>query len=132
MSVGGETCWILKMATRTERALAPVIGTVLLLGITLVLAGTVAAIATDATSGLESPSFDDSPEADFAFDQTRAGVLVTHDGGDELEASALEIHGDDTESWADSGTVSEGDQRTVAGSSVRVVYEGATLAEWSG
>ncbi|WP_226043356.1 type IV pilin N-terminal domain-containing protein [Natrinema sp. DC36] len=124
------------MATDTDRAVAPIIGVVLLIGLTVILAATIAAFTLDmqppsADQVLETdPQTQDTPDVAFSFSQTRGLTTITHDGGDALDADSVTIETDGgSQVWADSGRVDKGDSRTVSGSGVRVLYEGEVLAE---
>ncbi|MDZ5812252.1 type IV pilin N-terminal domain-containing protein [Halorubrum sp. AD140] len=68
---------------RSDRALAPVAG-VLLLAITVVLAGGVVGVAID------SPP-DPAPTASLSLSVSDDRVTVTHRGGDALDASELDV-----------------------------------------
>jgi len=128
------------MATDTDRGLSPVIGVVLLIGLTVTLAATVATLALaidtpaepDLQQSLETTT-DDTPTASFAFSASRGRIIATHDGGDVLAAQHVTIEtGEDTQRWGDSGDVREGDSRTVAASGgVVVAYQGAVVAEYT-
>ena len=128
------------MAERTDRGLTPVIGVVLLIGLTVILAATLATLALAIDTPTE-PSFEqsletdttDTPTASFSFSASRGRITVTHDGGDVLTAQKVTIEtGEDTQRWGDSGDVREGDSRTVAASGgVVVAYQGEVVAEYT-
>jgi len=128
------------MATDTDRGLSPVIGSIVLVGLTVTLAAVTATFVLAIDTPTE-PTFeqslktntDDTPTASFDFSASRGRIIVTHDGGDVLAAPKLTIETErDTQRWGDSGDVREGDSRTVASAGGVVVrYDGRTLAEYS-
>jgi len=73
-------------ARRSDRALAPVAG-VLLLAITVVLAGGVVTVALGAPSEPVEPA----PTASLSLSATGDRITVTHRGGDALDASGLDV-----------------------------------------
>lgn len=125
-----------QMAECNSRGVSPIIGIVLLIGITTLLAATLAVFALgldtptepDLRQSLESDSA--TPDAAFDFSTLRGLTTVTHNGGDDLVADRVTIETDDgPQVWADSGRIEEGDSRTVSGSGVRVLYEGEVIGE---
>ena len=106
-----------------ERAVSPVIGVILMVAITVILAAVIGTFVL----GLGDQVQTTAPNAQFSFDYDSAAndnLTVTHNGGDGIEASELYLSGDvETAggagdlSWAETGSVSS----TVrAGQSVRV------------
>jgi len=146
----------LKKLVRDDEAVSPVIGVILMVAITVILAAVIASFVL----GLGDQAQQTTPQASFAFDYsadvTDQYVTVTHDGGDTIAASELYIRGNEI---ADNGNSDQGtgqwsgdttsDSEVVAGNSVdigvnndeyemRVVYQSAegdnsaTLAQDSG
>ena len=118
------------MATRTNRAVSPIVGSIALVAITAILALSLATLAVGMTDGLESPTLeaDDAPDADFEASDTRHGVLVEHTGGDTLSADRVTVAG---EPWGD-GELSAGATTTVSERGPVVWSDGdreVTLAE---
>jgi flagellin-like protein len=130
-----------------DEAVSPVIGVILMVAITVILAAVIASFVL----GLGDQTQNTAPQASFAFDYdasvggSSSGVLtITHDGGDTISASELYVRGDSiTNVGAGSDIQSSGGDWTVSGSSevsagtsvtvgvnddytVRVVYEGAS------
>ncbi|QCC51513.1 type IV pilin [Halapricum salinum] len=69
------------------RALSPVLGTVLLLAITVALAGTVGLVVFEDAAAEPSPRTTFSLSADAAADR----IVLTHEGGDTLSTTDLTI-----------------------------------------
>jgi flagellin-like protein len=145
---------------RDDEAVSPVIGVILMVAITVILAAVIGTFVLGLGSDLESTS----PQASFTFDYeggasgtqdcggtagTGEGALtITHDGGDRIEASQLSITGntdgpfDLTDcGFAASSEISAGTSVTTSaadGDTVRVVWESsnggdsATLGKWTG
>lgn len=128
--------------SNTERAVSPVIGVILMVAITVILAAVIGAFVI----GLGDQVQETAPNAQFTFDyEGNAGdilVTVTHDGGQTIDTSTdtLEIvdHDGNTYDW-NGNSVSAGDSETVNlgsdadGETIRVVWQGsegtsATLA----
>lgn len=146
----------LKTLFNDDDAVSPVIGVILMVAITVILAAVIASFVL----GLGDQAQQQTPQASFAFDYEQGtSVTVTHDGGDTIQAKEIYIRGsidgsnnvDDT--WANIATSSITDVKagnsivldssTVGNSpsnsyDIRVVYESqegdnsATLAQDSG
>ena len=142
-----------------ERAVSPVIGVILMVAITVILAAVIGTFVL----GLGDQVQTTSPSASFSFDFDRSTdntTTVTHDGGDGIDAEELVMRGDlnassNGASWAQNASVGDtvraGDSATVAsdgngdfgwedysdGDQLRVVWEDAdsdsssTLGRWS-
>ena len=137
-----------------EDAVSPVIGVILMVAITVILAAVIASFVL----GLGDTAAQSTPQASFTFDYEDSEPLtITHDGGDTIEAQELYVRGtkgssggDIDASW-DSTNVGDVDpsSEVAAGNSaeissvnddydLRVVYESqegdnsATLAQDSG
>jgi len=108
-----------------DSAVSPVIGVILMVAITVILAAVIGTFVLGLGSNVESV-----PSAQFSFDYSGGDVTVTHDGGDSIEASALSVSDDaggSTEwSTASVTTVTSGDSldHTLASgaSEVRVIW----------
>ncbi|MBX0347049.1 type IV pilin [Haloarcula pellucida] len=142
----------LKQLINDDDAVSPVIGVILMVAITVILAAVIASFVL----GLGDQAQQTTPQASFAFDYDgdantysgTGGVLtVTHDGGDTIQGNSLYLRGsgwisantggprvylqdgNETQNWNDA----EGTTEVSAGSSitsalnndyeVRVVYE---------
>jgi len=80
-------------ALRDEQAVSPVIGVILMVAITVILAAVIATFVLGLGEQIDQP-----PQASFSFDFTETdesdGTLtVTHDGGDSIQASELFVRG---------------------------------------
>lgn len=91
-----------------DSAVSPVIGVILMVAITVILAAVIGTFVLGLGSNVQSV-----PSAQFSFDYGGGDVTVTHDGGDSIEASALSVSDDgggSTEwSTASVTTVTSGD-----------------------
>jgi flagellin-like protein len=149
----------IKQLIHDDDAVSPVIGVILMVAITVILAAVIASFVL----GLGDQAQQATPQASFSWDyeqdkpsHTTGNVTITHDGGDSIPAQELYIRGDFDDStnttagtWGsyDSATVSGGSEVT-AGQSInpgvgsayelRVIYEtqegdnSATLAQDTG
>lgn len=118
------------MAIHDSRAISPVLGVVLLVGITIALAAVVATLALGATAGLAAPDFaadEDAPSATFETDELRGATELTHAGGDALAGGDLVVVTADGDRIWGEGTVRAGDSLVVAGVVERVEYDGVVL-----
>ncbi|MFC7021340.1 MULTISPECIES: type IV pilin N-terminal domain-containing protein [Haloarcula] len=139
----------IKRLIHDDDAVSPVIGVILMVAITVILAAVIASFVL----GLGDQAQQTTPQASFSFDYTSGGPLdVTHDGGDSIEAQELYIRGSNlnsqTGSWDSIGSYSPTSEITAGNSlslsgvpnnyDVRVVYEtvegdnSATLAQDQG
>jgi flagellin-like protein len=140
----------LKALFADDEAVSPVIGVILMVAITVILAAVIGTFVL----GLGDQVQDTAPQASFNFDfgtdNNNASVGITHDGGDSIDTSSASLNTtvDGTEvvtgsddyvynggAW--SGTVSAGSTVTVnksvatggtswAGESIRVVWTSNT------
>ncbi|MFY4811287.1 type IV pilin [Haloarcula sp. AONF1] len=149
----------LKELLTEDDAVSPVIGVILMVAITVILAAVIASFVL----GLGDTASQTTPQASFSWDyeqdnpsDTTGNVTITHDGGDSIPAQELYVRGDFDDSanttagpWGSyaNATVS-GDSKVTAGQTIdpgvgnayelRVIYEtqegdnSATLAEDSG
>jgi flagellin-like protein len=135
-----------------DDAVSPVIGVILMVAITVILAAVIATFVL----GLGEQVSETAPQASFEFDfegsSGNPGNLdVTHDGGDTITAKNLYIRGtvSNTGSWDSlpgsygaNSEISAGNSVTLssvaAGADAKVIWEpeggdnSATLAEWEG
>ena len=143
----------LRQLLKDDDAVSPVIGVILMVAITVILAAVIASFVLGLGPGEAQPS------ASFSFDDDGSSeVTVTHDSGDAIPVANLYIRGnsnlDHTGQWDDSsftnqGTASgsqDGESAVTSGDSVTVGYSGdyelrvvwdngdnsATLSETSG
>ncbi|PSP47018.1 type IV pilin [Halobacteriales archaeon QH_7_69_31] len=118
-------------------AVSPVIGVILMVAITVILAAVIGTFVLGLGSEIQSTT----PQVDFTFQEQSNGNLdITHDGGDKVQAENLNVTGTGsspitncqsggggTNSW--STEISAGDTCTVtdseldSGETVRVTWE---------
>jgi flagellin-like protein len=143
--------------TDDEKAVSPVIGVILMVAITVILAAVIATFvlglgesvsgtAPQATFSFDydsdaSPSDGDQLYDDTGSDSSGGDLTVTHDGGDTIDKSRLTITDNTTDTVSFDSEVSAGISKTLAIDSddtVRVIYESqsgdntATLARYDG
>ena len=128
-----------------DRAVSPVIGVILMVAITVILAAVIGTFVLGLGQNVQSTP---SASFDFDFDSEDTNVNVTHNGGDSLTlnentGAVLMSGGSDTEDWVSPGNNTEitaGDQfpnygYDDDGDTIRVVWQGtsnessATLAQ---
>ena len=81
-----------------ERAVSPVIGVILMVAITVILAAVIGTFVL----GLGDRVSEASPNANFGFDYTAANnnvVEITHDGGDGVESGQVDVSIDGNDAW---------------------------------
>ncbi|RNJ25987.1 type IV pilin [Halosegnis longus] len=120
-----------------DSAVSPVIGVILMVAITVILAAVIGTFVLGLGSNVQS-----APTTQFSFDYSDPAsgdgqiVTVTHDGGDTIDPAALSVQytkaSDDTSAtkqWADasvsevsSGNSIETDSAAKSGTTVRVVW----------
>jgi flagellin-like protein len=122
----------LKRLLTDDEAVSPVIGVILMVAITVILAAVIGTFVL----GLGDQVQDTAPQAsfNFEFDTSADSITVTHDGGDTIPSSStLEVSGPDaTETFDNSGSsdISAGAQSShtlttlaaTSGDTVRVVW----------
>lgn len=145
----------LNQLLRDDKAVSPVIGVILMVAITVILAAVIGTFVL----GLGDQVQDTAPNANFAFDYDAGNnsLDIAHEGGDGVAVPQLDTVADDGgvdtsscsgDSWGSLGandTVSAGDTCVVLEgtgsldtSTVRVVWESeggeqsSTIARWSG
>ncbi|MEF8818170.1 MAG: type IV pilin N-terminal domain-containing protein [Haloferacaceae archaeon] len=126
----------LKQLLTEDRAVSPVIGVILMVAITVILAAVIGTFVLGLGQNVQS-----TPQASFSFDfDTSAAtpnVNVTHNGGDRLElddnTGAVQLAGgSSTEDWvspANKTSISAGDsfpnyEYDSGGDTIRVVWQG--------
>jgi len=137
---GVQTMDLKKLFTE-DRAVSPVIGVILMVAITVILAAVIGAFVL----GLGDQVGDTAPSAQISFDfDSNESVTLTHDGGNSLQVSDISVNingsvataeeiswGDETISAGQSATVSDGDGNISdddieSGNTVRVVWQGSS------
>jgi flagellin-like protein len=91
-----------------DRAVSPVIGVILMVAITVILAAVIGTFVL----GLGDQVSENAPQAslNFDYDTTNTQVNVTHEGGETLQASNLELVNGTTTTQATGGPYQAGDQ----------------------
>jgi flagellin-like protein len=90
-----------------DRAVSPVIGVILMVAITVILAAVIGTFVL----GLGDQVSESAPQAQFTFDQNSTDITITHDGGDTIPADALNVTvGSVDEPITDSSGFSPGDE----------------------
>ncbi|WP_336337884.1 type IV pilin N-terminal domain-containing protein [Haloarcula brevis] len=143
----------IKQLIHDDDAVSPVIGVILMVAITVILAAVIASFVL----GLGDQAQQATPQASFSWEYSEnasnspdGNVTITHDGGDSIEAQELYVRGDfdggeGSGSWGEmSKSTASGASEVTAGLSVepgvgseydlRVVYqtqEGDTSATLS-
>ena len=134
-----------------DNAVSPVIGVILMVAITVILAAVIATFVL----GLGDSLSETAPQASFSFDYQTDQLTVTHSGGATILAENLYIRGNNipspasnTGAWSNIDTslpteISAGTSLTInvgtnSDATVNVVYQSssggnsATLGDWSG
>ncbi|QCP92853.1 type IV pilin [Haloarcula marismortui] len=113
----------LKRFFNDDDAVSPVIGVILMVAITVILAAVIATFVL----GLGDQVSNTAPQASFSTDYDSSGgggsegaVTITHDGGDSIKGSNLFVRGsgiDDTGEWSSdlNGDTSGSNSKVVAG-----------------
>jgi flagellin-like protein len=82
-----------KQLLTEDRAVSPVIGVILMVAITVILAAVIGTFVL----GLGDQVSESAPQASFSFDfNDSSGVNITHEGGETLEAGNINVSGDGT------------------------------------
>ena len=76
----------LKRLLTEERAVSPVIGVILMVAITVILAAVIGTFVLGLGEGVQS-----TPQAKFNFDYQNSNVTITHEGGDAISAAELSV-----------------------------------------
>jgi flagellin-like protein len=143
---------------RDDKAVSPVIGVILMVAITVILAAVIGTFVL----GLGDQVQTTAPQASFTFDYSADGttltgdsqlfttaddsssgdLTITHDGGDSISNSRITVKDDDGSSvspWSSELTAGSSQTLDVGGDDIiRVVWKGesgdssATLGKWSG
>jgi len=114
-----------------DRAVSPVIGVILMVAITVILAAVIGTFVLGLGDQVQSTT----PSASFGFDSTTVevqddssgtqdvtAVQITHESGNSLDASNLKVTVDGTPAWTEGST-----DNTVAGTFSGEVSAGSTI-----
>ena len=92
-----------------DDAVSPVIGVILMVAITVILAAVIGTFVLNLGQGINQSS----PQASFAFDYNTDGdnMTITHESGDSVEADQLNTtgHSNGPEAWTNTSEVSDGE-----------------------
>jgi flagellin-like protein len=128
----------IKRLLRERRAVSPVIGVILMVAITVILAAVIGTFVL----GLGDQVSESAPQAQFSFDykETTSVVTITHDGGDSISSDDINVTGAGNDiRWdhavntttayevAAGDSASVGDGTTVTGLSESAVSPGDTI-----
>ena len=110
-----------------DAGVSPVIGVILMVAITVILAAVIGTFVLDLGNQVQSSS----PTASFSFDESVGNsdeVEITHDGGDSIPQDQLSVNcaGNDVSNPWSGDSVSAGQTHTCTtggGSTVQVVWE---------
>jgi flagellin-like protein len=134
----GSKTMQLKQLLNDDDAVSPVIGVILMVAITVILAAVIGTFVLGLGDQVQSTA----PQASFSFDYTgsaAADVTITHDGGDAIPQGQLDVSESNSDDFSDNpfsdsdsdGDVEAGDSasKTGAGQSgetIRVVWTSDT------
>ena len=101
-------------ADDSDRGVSPVIGVILMVAITVILAAVIGAFVL----GLGDQVSNNAPQASFSFDFDGENVTVTHTGGDDITNSSVYV----TNTTKPDAENYFGDEPVSTGSSVEMSY----------
>ncbi len=100
-----------------DRAVSPVIGVILMVAITVILAAVIGTFVLGLGDQVQSTT----PQASFGFETNNdTSISVTHETGDTIKAGDLSIAGAVSADFTDSGTGLSADDDVTAGTTVYV------------
>jgi len=129
----------LKELFTEDRGVSPVIGVILMVAITVILAAVIGAFVL----GLGDQASSSAPQASFNYDfQNESNATVTHAGGDNIDSDTIEVNIGDTTAFPDNaeenanssgwdnGDITTGDELELydddngnfAGETVRIIW----------
>ena len=76
----------IKQLFAEKRAVSPVIGVILMVAITVILAAVIGTFVLGLGESVQS-----TPQAKFAFDYQNSDVTITHEGGDAISSEELNV-----------------------------------------
>jgi flagellin-like protein len=112
-----------------DRGVSPVIGVILMVAITVILAAVIGAFVL----GLGDQVSNNAPQASFEYEFNGTNdVTITHGGGDDIDSSTLSVTVDGTEAFPENGTAFNttgwGDDTISTGSSVEIVDNSTSVS----
>ncbi|SEL48967.1 type IV pilin [Haloferax larsenii] len=135
----------LKNLFTEDRAVSPVIGVILMVAITVILAAVIGTFVL----GLGDQVQETAPQASFAFDYDGSDLVITHESGEAINNQSVTIvDPSGTTAWNDSinngdGKITAGESNTLTslnandGDTVRIVWTSesggtsSTLQKWT-
>ena len=117
-----------KQLCTEDRAVSPVVGVIVLVSISIVLAAVTGLFVLEFGGNLDQ----NAPQAGFEFDYQDQAVTIAHVGGDSVEASRLNVTGSASGEYGlavsegasvDAGTVVVDDQAYDPDETIRVIWE---------
>ncbi|ELY42560.1 type IV pilin [Natronorubrum sulfidifaciens] len=119
------------IGSKDERAVSPVIGVILMVAITVILAAVIAAFV------LDIGDLDDSaPNAQFDWENTSDGVEVTHTSGDDINLDPVTVQIDfDGDKSAESDLSDSSSDEFTAGDTMEIDENGVDFdgnTDWDG
>ncbi|WP_396611914.1 type IV pilin [Haloferax sp. S1W] len=131
----------LKNLFTEDRAVSPVIGVILMVAITVILAAVIGTFVL----GLGDQVQETAPQASFAFDYDGTDLVITHESGEAVNNDSVTIVDPSNENnWPDSdGKITAGDSYNLTslnandGDTVRIVWTSesgstsSTLQKWT-
>ncbi|MCH7659162.1 MAG: type IV pilin N-terminal domain-containing protein [Euryarchaeota archaeon] len=114
-----------------DRGVSPVIGVILMVAITVILAAVIGAFVL----GLGDSLGDSGPQASLSFDQSGDQVTVTHTGGDDLIGAELVGPGSSTAPISDLSAGESDSDINIAdvgseGDTINVVVDGSVVGSF--
>ena len=90
-----------------DRGVSPVIGVILMVAITVILAAVIGAFVLELGSSVAT----EQPQASFDFEFNGSNVTVTHQGGSEIDNSSISVVLDNSDhNWSDTdGIITAGE-----------------------
>jgi flagellin-like protein len=107
-----------------DRAVSPVIGVILMVAITVILAAVIGTFVL----GLGDQVSESAPQAQFSFDfQNENNATIVHDGGDSIESDTLSVSVGGTTAYNGSAIVNGFDEAGSSDGWTGTVNAGSTL-----
>jgi flagellin-like protein len=105
----------LKQLFDDDNAVSPVIGVILMVAITVILAAVIGAFVLNLGG-----SQDAAPTATWEWNNGSDGVELTMKSGTDVQKEEIYVNlrGNEIDSWADKGTISAGESKTINNNSV--------------
>src|SRR6056297_3345250 len=100
----------LKELFTDDDAVSPVIGVILMVAITVILAAVIGTFVL----GLGDQVSDSAPQASFNFEFNSTDVVIIHEGGDKIDTNSVSVAGPGGNvSWGGGGSITAGSSTTV-------------------